>query len=127
MSDMQIFVPTKFGNFAVDCFGLIHKTINGVDFIFALTNNLPDPGHAATRLELTEYQSGLRWPMALGEPDGATLGLTSPPTPGCEIFKALEARVQNKLERYITARNEEELAKHLLLAQRRHKTNELDF
>lgn len=128
MSAMQVNITHKDGNCRVDCYGMFSVQINGHDFLFALTDN-----YDGTTLEITEYVSGLRWPVSLEEPGGKTIGLASPPNTECETYKTVLAKAKNRILTDMAFRTsegrgtEEDVARVILSMQKQYKANEVDF
>lgn len=128
MSAMQINITHKTGKVLVDCYGMFSMNINGHDFLFALTDDA-----SGDILEVTEYVSGLRWPVQLEEAGGKALGLASPPNPECEIYQAVLAKAKQRIISDIVVRTsngngtEEDIARVILRNQKQYKANEVDF
>lgn len=113
MSAMQINVNTDRGNFRVDCHTTFHVPINGLDFMFAITSNVP-----GTKLQVVEYGSGLRWPI----PFDHTVDKAA------EDLAALQGEAIAKINADIVLKGgHEEVSRIILDRQRRFKSNELDF
>lgn len=128
MSAMQVFISHGSGKVKVDCYGTFTMAINGHDFLFALTDNAD-----GKVLEVTEYVSGLRWPVLLEEPGGKALGLASPPNEQCEIYKGVLAKAKQRIMTDLIHRTtngngtEEDVARVILNMQKSYKANEVDF
>lgn len=128
MSAMQVKITGPSGNAKVNCYGMFNMIINGHAFLFCLTNN-----YGATALHVSEYGSGLRWPVELDLADGATLGLASPPNEECPKYLDVLAIAKQKIMSDLIKRTsngngtEEDIARIILDMQKRYKTNELDF
>jgi len=125
---MQVNITHGSGKILVDCYGLFDMVINGQSILFCLTDNAD-----GTSLEITEYISGLRWPVSLEEKGGKLLGLASPADYLSEVYIAILAkakqRIMTDLIRRTTDGNgtEEDVAKVILRNQKQYKANEIDF
>lgn len=128
MSGMQVFITHGSGKIKVACYGTFTMNINGHDFLFALTDNAD-----GKVLEITEYVSGLRWPVSLEEEGGKLQGLASPPDESCPNFQELISKAKQRIITDLIKRTsdgngtEEDVAKVILRNQKHYKANEVDF
>lgn len=128
MSGMQVFITHSSGKVKVACYGTFTMNINGHDFLFALTDDA-----SGDILEVTEYVSGLRWPVSIEEKGGKFQGLASPPDESCENYQALIAKAKQRIMTDLISRTsngngtEEDVAKVILRNQKHYKANEVDF
>lgn len=128
MSGMQVNITHGSGKIKVACYGTFTMNINGHDFLFALTDNVD-----GTILEVTEYVSGLRWPVSLEEEGGKAQGLASPPNEACPNYQALLAKAKQRIITDLIKRTsdgngtEEDVARVILRHQKQYNANEVDF
>lgn len=128
MSAMQVNITHGSGKVKVACYGTFTMNINGHDFLFALTDDA-----SGDILEVTEYVSGLRWPVLLDEQGGKAQGLASPANESCPNYQALLAKAKQRIMTDLIKRTsdgngtEEDIARVILRHQKQYKANELDF
>lgn len=128
MSAMQVNIVHSNGRVKVTCYGTFNFTVNGHAHLFCLTDNFD-----GTKLEVTEYISGLRWPVDLEEPGAKELGLVSPPNEACETLQTIIAKAKQRMITDVAKRTsnghgtEEDLGRVILRHQKQYKANELDF
>lgn len=121
---MEIRIRTTMGPVKVKCYGLFEINFDGTEVMFAFTD-APN----TDKLELTEYLSGMSFPVALGEPSGETLGLDSPMANDDPYFQRLVHHANRLVDAELVAREMKRwrMLELIQMNQRKYQTNEIDF
>lgn len=121
---MKVTITTSTGPHIVNCYGTFYVNLDGTDVMFCFTDA---PNRDA--LEVTEYQSGLKFPIDINEPSGDTLGLDCPMAPDDPYFVTLTRFASRLIDQTIIDRGipRWRMLELIQMNQRKHKANEIDF
>lgn len=108
----------------VACFGLFEVNFDGVDIMFAFTDAIDSDS-----LKVTDYKSGLSFPIDLGEKSGTTQGLRSPMMRNDPVLARLIYKANTAISDVLELRGikRSRMLELIEMNQRKYKTNEIDF
>lgn len=121
---MEVNIRTSLGVRKTKCYGLFEVNLDGTDVLFAFTDSVD-----TDQLEITDYLSGMSFPVALQEPSGETLGLDSPMRADDPYFVRLVRHANRLIDRELAAREMKRwrMLELIQMNQRKYQTNEIDF